>query len=303
MGQPELYKIPLYYLYADPVEDVELNFLHIEPIPERSGAHDWTIHAHAHPDHVQILFVEHGGGSIHIEAQEYTIPARSVVVVPAAMVHQIHFDHGTDGTVITSASVYAASIAQGDARFLEVLAKPQVYPLSKIDENAEALVNAFKLGKREYVWSAPGRRAAIMAHFLSILVALMRLSSKETEARFLSGDRDYDLLCRYRELMEHNFRTEKSLKFFAAKLGVSTQRLNQACRARAYKTPSELLHERIIVEAKRYLIYMGMTVAQAGYELGFEDPAYFSRFFSQRVGQPPGAYRSAHIKTRDAAQS
>lgn len=300
MSQAESQKIPRYYLYDDQVEDVELNFLHIEPIRERSGAHDWTIRAHAHPDHVQILLVEHGGGTIHIEAQEFEIPSCCIVVVPAAMVHEIHFDHGTDGTVITSALVYAASVTQGDTRLLEVLAQPRVYPLSNSGVNVEAVVDAFDWANREYVWSAPGRRAAIMAQFLRILVALMRLNSELAEDSFSSGDRDYKLLCRYREFLEQNFRSEKGLEFYAGKLGISAQRLNQACRARAGKTSSELLHDRVIVEAKRYLIYMGMTVAQAGYELGYDDPAYFSRFFSQRVGQPPGAYRLAQLEKRKA---
>lgn len=300
MNKPEPKTIPRYYLYGDQVEDVELNFLHIEPLRERSGAHDWTIRAHAHPDHVQIMLVEHGGGTIHIEAQDYAIPPSSIVVVPAAMVHEIHFDHGSDGTVITSALVYAASVTQGDTRLLDVLAQPRVYPLSGTGVNVEAVVDAFEWANREYVWSAPGRRAAIMAQFLRILVALMRLNSERVADNVTVGNRDYDLLCRYREVLEQNFRSEKGLEFYAGKLNVSAQRLNQACRARAGKTSSELLHERTIVEAKRYLIYMGMTVAQAGYELGFDDPAYFSRFFSQRVGQPPGAYRSAHLKRREA---
>jgi AraC family transcriptional regulator, transcriptional activator of pobA len=298
MAQPKLPSIPRYYLYGDQVNDVELNFLHIEPIRERSGAHDWTIRAHAHPDHLQILLVEHGGGTIFIEAEEYAIPAFSIVVVPAAMVHEIHFESSTDGTVITAAWAYATAVTQGDKRLLDVLTTPQVYPLSQSGVNAEAVVDAFVWANREYIWSAPGRRAAIMAQFLRILVALLRLRSEQTGASAVSGDRDYEILSRYRELLEPNFRSEKGLEFYANKLGISAQRLNQACKARVGKTSSELLHERTIIEAKRYLIYMGMTVAEAGYELGFDDPAYFSRFFSQRVGQPPGAYRAEWSKPR-----
>ena len=114
-------------------------------------------------------------------------------------------------------------------------------------------------------------------------------------------DRDYDLLCRYREILETHFKSEKGLEFYASKLGVSIQRLNLACKARVGKTASQLLHERVVIEAKRCLIYMTMTVAEVGYDLGFEDPAYFSRFFSQRVGQPPGAYRETYQTERQKA--
>lgn len=283
--------VPRYYLYGDQVDDVELDFLHIEPIRERSGQHDWTIRAHAHPDHMQILLVESGGGSIRIEETTFEIPVHSIIVIPAASVHEINFDHGTDGTVITAASAYATSATQGDMRLLEVLATPQVYSLIGSGVNIEAVTDAFNWANREYIWSAPGRRMAILAQFLRILVALMRLRSASENTGFTASDRDYEILCRYRELLEQNFRDQKGLEFYAGEIGISAQRLNLACKARAGKTSSEILHERTIIEAKRYLIYMEMTVAEVGYELGFDDPAYFSRFFSQRVGQPPGVYR------------
>lgn len=286
--------IPRYYLYGDQVDDVELNFVHVEPIPIRSGAHDWTIRAHAHPDHHQILLVDRGGGRILIEDQEFEIPTGSVVVVPAAMVHEIHFGPDTDGIVVTAASAYAGAVSQGDKRLLEALDHPGVYPISGTGVSAEALADAFAWMNREYVWSAPARRLAVMAHFLRILVGVLRLRSVHVQTATGPRDRDYDILMRYKELVERNFREQKVMEFYAGAIGISAQRLNQACRARSGKTASEILHERTIIEAKRCLLYMEKTVAEIGYDLGFDDPAYFSRFFSQRVGQPPGAYRALH---------
>ncbi|MYM56409.1 helix-turn-helix domain-containing protein [Thalassovita mangrovi] len=294
MAQSKTAAIPRYYLYGDQVNDVELNFLHVEPIHERSGAHDWIIRAHAHPDHLQILWVEHGGGEILIEAQKYDIPTGSIVIVPAAMVHEIRFSPSTDGIAVTAASAYAVSVTEGDKRLMEALLTPQVYPISDTGVSVEAVADAFEWMNREYVWSAPGRRTVIKAHFLRVLVAIMRLRSVQTSAMTSARDRNYDILMRYKELLEPNFRQQKAMDYYAGQIGVSAQRLNQACKARTGKTASELLHERTIIEAKRCLVYMEMTVAEIGYELGFDDPAYFSRFFSQRVGQPPGAYRDCH---------
>ncbi|MGB0748732.1 MAG: helix-turn-helix domain-containing protein [Magnetospiraceae bacterium] len=301
MGKLKVADIPYCYLYGDPVTDVELNFMHIELIKERSGAHDWTIRAHAHPDHTQILFVESEGGAILIEGKEYLIPTKSIVLIPAAMVHEIHFRPGTDGYVITAALDYVRRVAQGDHRLLEIVATPAVFPLDQTVLNVNAIMDSFHWAYREYASSAPGRRLSIMAQFLRILVALLRLSGEQERLDVAGSDRDYEILCRYRQMLDRNFRTEKSLESYAKELGVSPQRLNQACKARAGKTSSELLHERLIIEAKRYLLYMELTVAEIGYELGFEDPAYFSRFFSQRVGQPPSAYRTNHKGQRQQA--
>jgi AraC-type DNA-binding domain-containing proteins len=290
--------IPRYFLYGDQLDDVELDFLHVEPIHERSGANDWTIRPHAHPDHIQILLVLSEGGSIRIEDRSYEIPTGSLVVVPAAMVHAIAFRPGTDGIVVTAATAYANAVAQNDKRFLQALAEPAVFPLANHGVNRAALVDTFEWLLKEYIWSAPGRRAAIMAQFLRVMVALLRLRSETEAPAPARTDRDYEILSRYRELIENHFRNERGLDFYAGAIGVSAQRLNQACKNRAGRTASELLHERVVIEAKRFLIYMEMTVAEVGYKLGFEDPAYFSRFFTQRVGCAPGLYRKQHQSTR-----
>ena len=54
----------------------------------------------------------------------------------------------------------------------------------------------------------------------------------------------------------------------------------------------DLLHERLILEARRMLAYTPATIAEVAAELGFDDPAYFSRFFSRSVGASPSGYRA-----------
>ncbi len=59
------------------------------------------------------------------------------------------------------------------------------------------------------------------------------------------------------------------------------------------KNALQLIHERVLLEAKRNLIYTVQSVSQISYGLGFNDPAYFSRFFKRLTGQPPKAFRHA----------
>jgi AraC family transcriptional activator of pobA len=74
-------------------------------------------------------------------------------------------------------------------------------------------------------------------------------------------------------------------------LNVTPARLRAACLEVTSKTPTRVLEERLLLEAKRNLTYTNMTVAQVGYYLGFGDPAYFSRFFSKLAGESPAAFR------------
>ena len=214
------------------------------------------------------------------------------------MVHGIHFLPGTEGKVATIATSYLTSIARDDPRLIETVGHAAAYPLQEggqDDINAEF---AFEQIMREANWTEPGRRTAIRAHLLSLLVVLLRRRAASGIDGPRYRDRNYDLVSRYKALLETSFREHKMLSYYARELGVSPQRLNAACRVRAGKTASEALHDRIVAEAKRNLIYTEMTIAEIGHSLGYDDPAYFNRFFSQRVGVPPGTYRANAATTQ-----
>lgn len=293
MTQAEAAPIPRYYLYGDQSTDVELDFLHIEPIRERSGRNDWTIHSHSHPDHMQVLYVQSGGGTIRMEETEHAIPAPGLVVIPVGVVHDIRFEPGTEGYSVTAAFACARAAAGGDARLTDATLHPAAHALAGSGLSLPGVRDTFHWLHREFVWSAPGRRAAIMAQFTRVLVALLRLGLVHGTDTGERSDRNQTLMLRYRELLEAHFRDEKVLAFYASALGVTPARLNTACKARAGKTASDLLHERILIEAKRHLVYTDLSVAEIGHCIGFDDPAYFNRFFARRTGRPPGVFRAA----------
>lgn len=287
--------IPHYYLYGrldgDDHAEVELDFLHIEPIRKRSGSYNWSIEPHAHPHHYQVLHVATGGGFIDVEDRRIAVEPPCLMSVPVGTIHQIRFQPDTDGSVITAAEAFVVQSSLGDPRLIEATRRGGAFPLAGTGLEPEQVARCFEELSREFVYSAPGRRPAIMAHFITVLVALMRAQVGVEGRRAPTGDRSYALVLRYRDLVERHFREERRLEFYTGALGVTPARLNAACKARLGTTASALLHDRIITEAKRWLIYTGMTVAEIGYALGFEDPAYFSRFFSKRTGTAPGRLR------------
>jgi len=98
---------------------------------------------------------------------------------------------------------------------------------------------------------------------------------------------------RFRQLIELHYRDNLGLDDYARMLGVARAHLHESC-ARAFgRPPQRLVHERLIAEARVRLRDTALTAEQIAYGLGFRDPAYFSRFFSRRVGMSPGSYRKA----------
>jgi AraC family transcriptional activator of pobA len=78
---------------------------------------------------------------------------------------------------------------------------------------------------------------------------------------------------------------------YAAELRVHPRRLRAACLSLAGATPVQLVQARRLLEAKRLLLYSNMTVAETGYYLGFQDPAYFTRVFTKVCNVSPRTYR------------
>lgn len=281
--------IPHYFLYEEPASEIEPSFLHIEAIRVRSSRHDWTIQPHSHPDHHQILIVDKGGGTIEVEGEEWDLSPPALLVVPALTVHAFRFKRDTNGYVITAAPSFLRSTFHDDPDLLNGFAAPSRFLQNQLGEDID-LVEVFASLQREFVWAAPGRRAAIKAYLQLIAVTIGRLQGKYSQHP-VSGARVVDTVIRFRELVEGSYRNHPPLKHLARKLGVTTARLNACCRAVTGKSSLAVINDRVLIEAKRNLLYSEMNVAEIGASLGFTDPAYFNRFFSRGVGVSPGKFR------------
>lgn len=89
---------------------------------------------------------------------------------------------------------------------------------------------------------------------------------------------------------------EKKVDFYAQKMNLSSKRLNQILQSLTGKNLSYYLQEQLILEAKRLLIKGKLSVNEIAYQLGYEDRAYFSRFFKKWTGIPPSNYKQMYFK-------
>jgi len=146
--------IPHYFLYEEAAPEVEPSFLHIEPIPVRSGRHNWTIRTHTHPDHHQILVISKGGGAIEVEGVSWEVAPPSLIIIPALTIHAIRFKAGTDGYVITVAPPFLQSALDDDADLVDGFRVPTRFLPQQIGRDID-LVGLFASLEHEFVWSAP----------------------------------------------------------------------------------------------------------------------------------------------------
>jgi AraC-like DNA-binding protein len=143
-------------------------------------------------------------------------------------------------------------------------------------------------------------RMVASAYMRLILMAAWRLSgADERSAAEASGTGP--ILQRFRQLVEANFRQHRSIGDYAAELGISTDRLHAICQRTLARSPLELVHDRLVQEAKLRLERAARSVQDISDSLGFRDPANFSHFFKRKTGVSPAKYRALAASATGAA--
>ena len=279
--------IPRFFLFGEAPQAVDDHYLHLEALSDRSRPNNWNIRTHAHAELSHIFHLGSGGGVMRAEERAYDFAAPCALLVPAGVAHGFQFRPETEGRVLTISHSYLQELALRERCFLSLFAAPAALMLSPGTLDA-----SFDTLSRELVWIAAGHGAAVEAHLLCILVACARALEHAQQA----GDagepgRHATIVARFREAIERHYRDGVPLARYSAMLGVSEKQLRAACRKQAHQPPSRMIENRILLEAKRALLYSNMTVAEAAYYLGFNDPAYFSRLFAKATGKSPSAFR------------
>jgi AraC family transcriptional activator of pobA len=293
MPNPAEAGIRVYDLYGDPLLDPVPGFLHAERIGARAPLHGWTIASHRHPELSQAFLFTARGGVISLEGREIPFEAPWLLWSPAGHVHGFTFRPGTDGYVVTVASDFlAGALARETSRDLQQVAERALATaLPAAEQTASALERSFAAILREIGLAERGGRAAVAAHLDLVFVALARNGAAVAEMP--PDDRHAALFRAFRKLVEQHYRQQWSVADYADALGITRDRLHDICRRAAGRPAVDVIQDRLVIEAKRALIYSSLSVAEIAFDLGFRDPAYFSRFFSRRTGCAPSVFRHA----------
>jgi AraC family transcriptional activator of pobA len=131
-----------------------------------------------------------------------------------------------------------------------------------------------------------------MRGYLALLaIAVVRLAASRARtgaATLVPADPTVDAL---RYLVEEHFRRERQLAFYAGKLAMTPDRLNDHVKRAAGVTAGHMIRQRVLTEAKRQLVFTNQPIHEIAYDLTFADPSHFARFFRKQTGTTPQAFR------------
>jgi len=285
--------LPLFHLYGDPPDDQAFDFIHVETIPSRSSVNDWIIRAHRHRNLFQILLIDRGGGEMIYEAAKLPLAAPAAILVPAAVAHGFRFEPGTEGWVMsfTEDAAFALADRSGEALSrLRALAAHPIIPIAGETERTRLSALCAELFE-EGSLAREGYRMAMRSLLALIAVTVARLAASRARTGTITLQPADATVAQLRMLVDEYFRREHQLGFYAEKLGMTVDRLNDHVKRATGVTAGHLIRQRLLTEAKRQLVFTTQPIQDIAEELAFSDPSHFARFFRKQTGTTPHEFR------------
>ena len=241
----------------------------------------------------EILFLEEGEGVHLIDDKKHKVKNNTIHFLSPSHVHQLTLDDTSKGIVCMFKEDFFYSNNEGKFFLDEIYLFSNWIenPVLQFDKDAfkelKNILNPLLLEFEEHNF----RKNEILFSYLKIfLIKVARLS---VNLKSEGEDSKKKILVQFVSLLEEHISNNYQVQFYASQLNISSTYLNQIVKNIYGKTVSDYINERLILEAKRILCFSPKSIKEIAYELGFNDPSYFSRFFKKQVGSTPIQYRNS----------
>jgi AraC-like DNA-binding protein len=219
---------------------------------------------------------------------EFPIHSHAVHIVGPGQIHQVKRELDTNGfvmlfeaSVIDPHSIVASFLLDHICMGVDDLSPVYTFS-SPVDQQ---VIGTMQDIWKESVGNDPLKSSFIMHSLVLLCIHCMRSIKREGAQAGQSGD----LYTSFRRLLHKEYKTIRKVKDYANALHISEKQLNDIISERSGHTVSSLIYRQIILESKR-LLNMGIAAKEVAYELQFEDPAHFSKFFKNQTGVTPSEF-------------
>jgi len=244
---------------------------------------------HRHDFYATILFTK-GSGTHEIDFQKYDVSAGSLFFMSPGQIHSWELSEDIDGYIFfCSQDFYEMHYVNQKLRsfpFFGSVNFPRKLQLTETELTENN--HLFSALEKEYQLQNVMKDGFILSLMSQIFIQATRAFSKELGKENSEVNISYfKHYQQFENLIEEHFAKEKSVAFYASLLEISSKHLNRITRTVVQKTATDVITERIILEAKRMLMYLDESLTEIAFRLGFEEYSYFVRVFRKTSGMTP----------------
>jgi AraC family transcriptional activator of pobA len=239
-----------------------------------------------------ILFNE--GASIHfVDFKEIKVKPGSLIFLNKDVVQQFSDSESSGVAILFTEKFFVRS--QEDIRFLKsTVLFNDLFEVAHIDTEtiSSPILSLINSLTRETGLAFDPFQSDILYNFLHNLLLFSEREYRQRGFREIKKSRALDITLEFKDHVEKMFRTDRHVNHFALKMNITEKRLNKATSAVLGKTPKQVIDDRVLLESKRLLAYSSDSIKEVGYELGFEEPTNFIKYFRKHTRYTPAEFRA-----------
>ncbi len=255
-----------------------------------------------HFDHLQrhnyysLIWIKKGSGRVKADFAEYSWKANSLLAFSPYQPFMLCSETAVEGVAIYFHPDFFCILKHHEAVSCNGVLFNNIYdsPVLPLDENvASKFENVIQQMREEMQNKELAQNELLVSYLKIFLIAASRRKVEDQPCILDEKELDAEpfVLQNLKKQIEENFRSKHSASDYADLLNISPKALTKATKKYFNKTVTDLISERIIIEAKRELYLTDKQVKLIASELGYKDEYYFSRFFKNYADVSPQMYR------------
>jgi len=247
--------------------------------------------AHSH-SYYQIIWFFNAGGTHSVDFKTYTIEENTILFISKDQVHTFDANLNVEGWIIHFNESF---FMHND---VDIFLKYNVFnspgnPAYIIDEYTAKVATTYINGMLEETTRKNmfGHEDIMRFSLKSFLIILERMNQGDKKHIKFSSHHEL-IFAQFKELLEENYQSGLSVNDYVILLNISSKTLTTITKEVVDKLTSQIISERIIIEARRLLKFTTLQIGEIAFRLGFEDTSYFVKYFKRHVGDSPKVYRN-----------
>lgn len=175
-------------------------------------------------------------------------------------------------------------------------------PVTELPSGEDSFISqAFQHIMEELASQESSREEMVRTYLKQIIIRTTRAWKKQQLSHLNTAPaQDLEFFRTFSRLVEIHFREKHSVTDYADLLAVAPRTLSKKFNRLRLTQPNDIIKDRILLEAKRLLAYSSMSIKEIAYNLGYDDPAYFNRLFTSKLGTTPAVFRKQFMQTEEA---